>query len=67
VKIVPFKLSLDSSIIISHLSGDVHKDDGLAALGRLAFLEATLFLSLLRYPKVWTGVELLRQGGLSDQ
>jgi predicted nucleic acid-binding protein len=56
---VTFKLSLDSSVIISHLSGDVHKDNVLAAVGRLSVLEAELFLSLLCYAEVWTGIELV--------
>ena len=54
-----FKLSLDSSVIISHLSGDVHKDHVLAAVGRLSVLESELFLSLICYAEVWTGIELL--------
>jgi predicted nucleic acid-binding protein len=56
---VTFKLSLDSSVIISHLSGDVHKDNVFAVVGRLSVLEAELFLSLVCYAEVWTGVELL--------
>jgi predicted nucleic acid-binding protein len=56
---VTFRLSLDSSIIISHLSGDVHTHDVLAAMERLVTLKATLFFSLLGYAEVWTGVELL--------
>ncbi len=31
-----FNISLDSSIIISHLSGDIHEDDVLACVDRLA-------------------------------
>jgi predicted nucleic acid-binding protein len=58
---VTFKISLDSSIIISHLAGDVHKDDVLTAMGRLGALEAKLILSLICYAEVWTGVELLRE------
>ena len=53
------KLSLDSSIIISHLSGDVHKDDVLAAMERLDSLKVELFLPLICYAEIWTGVELL--------
>jgi len=54
-------MSLDSSIIISHLSGDVHKDDVLEAMGKIYALEARLFLSLICYAEVWTGIELLRE------
>jgi hypothetical protein len=39
MKIVTFKLSLDSIIIISHLSGDVREDDVLGAIKRLKLLE----------------------------
>jgi hypothetical protein len=55
---VTFKLSLDSSVIISHLSEDAHKDSVLAAVGRLSVLEAEPFLSLVCYAEVWTGIEL---------
>jgi len=58
---VTFRISLDSSIIISHLSGDVHKDDALTAMGQLESLGAELFLSLVCYAEVWTGVELLTE------
>lgn len=54
-----FKVSLDSSIIISHLAGDVHKDDVLSAIERLSLLKAELFFSLVCYAEVWTGIELI--------
>ena len=54
-------MNLDSSIIISHLSGDVHKDDVLAVVGELDRLDAELFFSLICYAEVWTGIELLRE------
>lgn len=53
-----FKISLDSSIIISHLSGDIHKDDVLACVDRLALSRAEVFMSLVCYAEVWTGIEL---------
>lgn len=53
-----FKISLDSSIIISHLSGDIHKDDVLACVDRLASMKAEVFMSLVCYAEVWTGIEL---------
>ena len=53
-----FKISLDSSIIISHLSGDIHKDDVLASVDRLASIKAEVFMSLVCYAEVWTGIEL---------
>ena len=53
-----FKISLDSSIIISHLSGDVHKDDVLASVDRLPAIKAEVFMSLVCYAEVWTGIEL---------
>jgi predicted nucleic acid-binding protein len=58
---VTLKIRPDSSIIISHLAGDVHKNDVLAATGRLGALEAQLILSLICYAEVWTGIELLRE------
>lgn len=56
-----FKITLDSSVIISHLSGDVHKDDVLAAVERLLQSKTELFLPLICYAEVWTGIELLRE------
>ena len=53
-----FKISLDSSIIISHLSGDIHKDDVLACVDRLASSRAEVFMSLVCYAEVWTRIEL---------
>jgi len=57
---VTYRMSLDSSIIISHLSGDVHKDDVLAAMERLLLRRADLFLSLICYAEIWAGIELLK-------
>jgi predicted nucleic acid-binding protein len=64
---VTFKLSLDSSVIISHLSGDVHKENVLAVVGRLSVLEADLFFSLVCYAEVWTGIELLGEKEQREQ
>jgi predicted nucleic acid-binding protein len=52
-------MSLDSSILISHLSGDLHQEAVLAAMERLEALGAELTLPLLCYAEVWTGVALL--------
>ena len=52
-----FRLSLDSSIFISQLTGDVHADAVLAALTLLETMGAEL--TLLCYAELWTGVELL--------
>jgi len=60
---VTYRMSLDSSIIISHLSGDVHKDDVLAAMERLLLWKADLFLPLICYAEIWTGIELLKEEG----
>jgi predicted nucleic acid-binding protein len=59
---VTFKISLDSSIFISQLTGDVHADDVLAALTLLETMSAELTLPLLCYAELWTGVELLPEG-----
>ena len=54
-----FRISLDSSIFISQLTGDVHADAVLAALTLLETMGAELTLPLLCYAELWTGVELL--------
>ena len=54
-----FRLSLDSSIFISQLTGDVHADAVLAALTVLETMGAERTLPLLCYAELWTGVELL--------
>jgi predicted nucleic acid-binding protein len=56
---VTFRISLDSSIFISQLTGDVHADVVLAALTLLETMGAELTLPLLCYAELWTGVELL--------
>lgn len=58
---VTLKMNLDSSIIISHLSGDIHQDDVLTVMEQLELLQAELFFSLVCYAEVWTGIELLPQ------
>lgn len=52
-----FKISLDSSVIISHLVGDIHQADILPAVERLDALKAEIFLPLVCYAEIWTGVE----------
>lgn len=54
-----FSLALDSSMLISHLSGDVHQDAVLAAMEYLDVLHAEVTLPLLCYAELWTGIELL--------
>ena len=53
-----FKISLDSSIIISHLSGDIHKEDVLACVDRLPAINAEVFMSLVCYAEIWTGMQI---------
>ena len=62
-----FKVSLDSSIIISHLVGDIHKDEVLLAIERLNRLRARLFFSLVCYAEVWTGIELMNDDEQKEQ
>ncbi len=62
-----FRMSLDSSILILYLSGDVHKDEVLAAIGQLDVLKADVFLALLCYAEVWTGIELLGEAERRQQ
>jgi predicted nucleic acid-binding protein len=59
---VTFKVSLDSSILISHLVGDAHKDAVLLAIEQLSRRKAELFFSLVGYAEVWTGIELMDDG-----
>ena len=54
-----FRISLDSSIFISQLTGDVHAEAVLAALTGLETMSAEVTLPLLCYAELWTGVELL--------
>lgn len=54
-----FKLSVDSSIFISQLTGDHHAEAVLAAMMLLETLAAELTLPLLCYAELWTGIELL--------
>jgi predicted nucleic acid-binding protein len=56
---VTFRISLDSSIFISQLTGDVHAEAVLAALMVLETMRAERTLPLLCYAELWTGVELL--------
>jgi hypothetical protein len=59
---VTFRISLDSSIFISQLTGDVHADDVFAALTLLETMDAEVTLPLLCYAELCTGVELLPEG-----
>jgi transposase len=47
------------SILISHLSGDIHQEAVLAAMECLDVLGAELTLPLLCYAEIWTGIALL--------
>jgi predicted nucleic acid-binding protein len=62
---VTFRISLDSSIFISQLTGDVHADAVLAALTVLETMGAEVTLPLLCYAELWTGVELLPEADRS--
>jgi predicted nucleic acid-binding protein len=62
-----FKINLDSSIIISHLSGDIHKDEVIAAIEHLAILKAEILLSLISYAEIWTEIELSRNKESKEQ
>jgi predicted nucleic acid-binding protein len=64
---VTFKTSFDSSIIISHLIGDVHKDDVLAMVDQVSLLKAEVFFSLVCYAEVWTGIELINDREKKEQ
>lgn len=62
-----FKMSVDSSVIISHLVGDSHKGDVLRAMEQLNRRKAELFFSLICYAEVWTGIELMNEGERKTQ
>ena len=51
-----FRISLDSSIFISQLTGDVHAEAVLTALTVLETMGAELTLPLLCYAELYTGV-----------
>jgi hypothetical protein len=52
-------MSLDSSILISHLSGDIHQEAVLAAIECWDALGAELTLPLLCSAEIWTGIAWL--------
>jgi len=56
---VTLRLRVDSSIFISHLTGDVHAEAVRTALVQVEAMHTALTLPLLCYAELWTGVELL--------
>lgn len=54
-----FEINLDSSVIISTLIGDIHSQDVIRAILRLSSTEAQIYISLVVYCEIWTGIELI--------
>ena len=77
MRIVTFKVNIDSSVIISHLSRDVHKDDVLAAVGLkqdvpdcLLLMQVGAFMQVMdhdaRTVSQVTGLKLQMAGEVDD-
>ena len=54
-----FRINLDSSVFISHFTGDVHSEDVTKAILELKKLNASIYISLIVYSEIWTGIELI--------
>ena len=53
------EISLDSSIIISLLAEDIHVDNTIKALQKLKEKACQVYMSLVAYSEIWTGIELI--------
>ncbi len=54
-----FEINLDSSVIISNLAGDIHSQQVIKAISRLSSINAQIYVSLVVYSEIWTGIELI--------
>ncbi|MBI4777982.1 type II toxin-antitoxin system VapC family toxin [Candidatus Desantisbacteria bacterium] len=54
-----FEINLDSSIIISTLTGDIHSQQVIKAISKLSSIDAQIYVSLVVYSEIWTGIELI--------
>lgn len=54
-----FEINLDSSIIISNLVKDIHSVDVVKAILRLLDTKVHIYISLIAYSEIWTGIELI--------
>lgn len=66
-----FEINLDSSIIISNLIKDTHSQDAIKAILRLSNTNAQVYVSVVVYSEIWTGIELIddpteKKGAISD-
>ena len=62
-----FKVSLDSSIIISHLIGDIHKDDVLEAVEQLYFSGRLLTTNPRDFLHSFPNLEVLTPRGFLEK
>jgi len=53
------EINLDSSVIISNLTRDVHSEHVIGAISKLRSLNVKIFVSLVTYSEIWTGIELI--------
>jgi len=53
------EINLDSSVIISNLTGDQHSEYILQAISKLKSWNTRIFISLIVYSEIWTGIELI--------
>ncbi|MBU0566652.1 PIN domain-containing protein [bacterium] len=54
-----FEINLDSSVIISNLTGDIHSQQVIKAISKLSSIDAQIYVSLVVYSEIWTGIELI--------
>ncbi len=55
-----YEINLDSNIIISVLINDVHCKDITKVFSEFEKEEYEIYLSLISYSEIWTGIELIR-------
>ena len=53
------EINLDSSIIISNLTEDQHSEHVIKAISKLRSWNTKIFVSLVTYSEIWTGIELI--------
>lgn len=54
-----FEINLDSSVIISNLAQDIHSQEVIKAISKLSSIDAQIYVSLVVYFEIWTGIELI--------
>jgi len=59
VQMMLTEINLDSSIIISNLTEDQHSEHVIKAISKLRSWNTKIFVSLVTYSEIWTGIELI--------